>query len=393
MTPKPATAPTGKAPAESLLIAPRTPITRYRPVVVAGGVGAILLLVGLGFLLGFSGGHRGKTAKPVVAERPEAPPSPDLKNAPTSYADTANLAPRPGELSLADTASATPDAPLGPAQSPQQPPVDPAQQRAAEQARSAHEGGPFFGAPVSAAASIPPPALALATPDGAAPSAGVALSAKQQFVASAHMSEDYAAGSETPPRSPYEVKAGAVIPAALLTGLNSDLPGEVIAQVTEPVFDHASGQILLIPQGARLIGQYDSQASYGQDRLLLVWNRLIFPDGRSINIGTMTGVDGTGASGLSDRADTHLPILMRAVGLSTLVTLGGAVAQNAAARSNGNLILSDSAGGVAQSASLVGGRLVDRDLARQPTLRVRPGFRVDVLVSRDLTLEPYAPAR
>ena len=92
-----------------------------------------------------------------------------------------------------------------------------------------------------------------------------------------------------------------MIPAALITAINSDLPGEVIAQVTEPVYDHATGRTVLIPQGSRLIGQYDSQVAYGQERALIAWNRVIMPNGRSINIGSMTGADLTGASGLHDR--------------------------------------------------------------------------------------------
>ena len=101
------------------------------------------------------------------------------------------------------------------------------------------------------------------------------------------------------------MKAGTVIPAALITALNSDLPGEVIAQVTEPVYDHVTGRTVLIPQGSRLIGQYDSQIAYGQQRALIAWNRIIMPDGRSINIGSMSGADLSGAAGLQDRVDDH----------------------------------------------------------------------------------------
>jgi type IV secretion system protein VirB10 len=391
--------PSPKVSADSLLGAPRRPITRYRPAVLAGGLLVVLLLVGLGFAIAFGGSHRSRSAAPAAeVERPEAPPTPDLKGAPISYADSAAQPGGPGSLSLADTAGAASAAPAGASGAPVAPPAPtPEQQHYADQARSAHEGGPFFGVPANpvgaAADAVSAAGLPVAVAPAAPPPAAPALSAKQQFAAGAKIAEDYAAGVEQEPRSPHEVKAGSIIPAALVTGLNSDLPGEVIAQVTETVYDHVSGQTVLIPQGARLIGQYDSQASYGQNRVLLVWNRLIFPDGRSINIGTMTGTDLTGASGLSDRVDTHLPVLLRAVGLSTLITVGGAVAQNAAARSSGNLVLEDSAGGVSQSASQVGDRFIDRDLARQPTLMVRPGFRVNVLVSRDLVLEPYVAPR
>ena len=139
--------------------------------------------------------------------------------------------------------------------------------------------------------------------------------AKRQFLASAR-ADDYLATPLRGPESAWEVKAGTVIPAALLTSINSDLPGELIAQVTEPVYDHATGRTVLIPQGARLIGQYDSQVAYGQDRTLIAWNRIVFPDGRSINIGSMSGADLTGAAGLADRVDGHFWQLAKGILLS-----------------------------------------------------------------------------
>lgn len=212
---------------------------------------------------------------------------------------------------------------------------------------------------------------------------------KRAFIAGAGSRDDYLASPYLRPLSPYELKAGSIIPAALVTGLNSDLPGDVVAQVSQPVFDHATGRHLLIPQGARLLGRYDSQVASGQNRVLVVWTRIIMPDGRSINIGSMSGTDIRGETGLSDRVDTHIGPLTRAIALATAITVGGSVAQNAGARSSGNLVLNDAAGGIASSASQVGQRFVDRDLNRQPTLRVRPGWPVRVLVNRDIILEPY----
>ncbi|HEX7885230.1 MAG TPA: TrbI/VirB10 family protein, partial [Phenylobacterium sp.] len=211
---------------------------------------------------------------------------------------------------------------------------------------------------------------------------------KRQFLANAR-AEDYLAAPLRPPESPWEVKAGTVIPAALLTAINSDLPGEIIAQVTEPVYDHVTGRTVLIPQGARLIGQYDSQIAYGQDRALIAWNRIVMPDGRSINIGSMSGGDLTGAAGLQDRVDGHFGQLARGVLLSTLFSVGAASAQDASARSSGDLVLNSAATGVSTGAQQVGQQITQRDLNRQPTIKVRAGWPLRVLVSKDMILAPY----
>ena len=212
--------------------------------------------------------------------------------------------------------------------------------------------------------------------------------AKRQFAASAR-TDDYLTNPLQPALSPWEVKAGSIISAALVTAINSDLPGQVIAQVTEPVYDHRTGRTVLIPQGSRLIGQYDSQIAYGQNRALIAWNRIIMPDGRSINIGAMAGADLTGAAGLQDKTDGHFGQLARGVILSTLFSVGAAAAQDAGDRSSGALVVNSAASGVANSAQQVGQQITGRDLNRQPTLRVRAGWPVRVLVSKDMILAPY----
>jgi type IV secretion system protein VirB10 len=188
-----------------------------------------------------------------------------------------------------------------------------------------------------------------------------------------------------PPRSRYELISGSVIPAALVTALNSDLPGAVIAQVTSNVFDSVSGQYLLIPQGARLIGEYRSAPSYGDRRLLLVWNRLVFPNGWSINLRGMQGTDPSGASGVRDRTDNHLGRLAGAVGLAAIVSVVADNAQKDDDRSLGQSV-GDAA---AAEAARTGGRIVDRELQVRPTLRVRAGASVRLLVTRDIQLRPY----
>lgn len=185
--------------------------------------------------------------------------------------------------------------------------------------------------------------------------------------------------------SPYVVQAGTVIAAALITGIRSDLPGQVTAQVTEHVYDSPNGSHLLIPQGARLIGQYDSQVAFGQSRVLLVWNRLIMPDGTSIVLERQQGADAAGFSGLKDEVDHHWGQLFRAAALSTLLGIGTELGASDDE--------SDIAKAIRESAqdsvSDVGQQIVRRQLDVRPTLTIRPGFPVRVIVNRDLVLTPY----
>jgi type IV secretion system protein VirB10 len=187
------------------------------------------------------------------------------------------------------------------------------------------------------------------------------------------------------PASPYVLQAGAVIPAALLTGLRSDLPGQVTAQVTEDVYDSPTGKVRLVPQGARLIGQYDAQISFGQSRALLVWNRLILPNGRSITLERQPGTDAEGYAGLEDEVDNHWGTLFKAAILSTLLSIG---AETGTSDSEDELIQAIRRGG-SNSANQIGQRIVGRSLNVQPSVTIRPGFPVRVLVTRDLVLEPY----
>lgn len=208
---------------------------------------------------------------------------------------------------------------------------------------------------------------------------------REGFMARQRGSADVLDSPYIPPRSPFELQAGAVIPAALVTALNSDLPGRVIAQVTAPVYDSVSGDHLLIPQGARLIGTYDSANAYGDNRLFLVWNRIIMPNGWSLQLAGMEATDPTGAAGLSDRTDNHLDRLGGAIGLSAVLSILANQAEGGDDQS-----LTQSVGdAAAQEAARVGGRIINRQLNVRPTLRVRPGAPVRVLVTRDIQLRPY----
>lgn len=186
------------------------------------------------------------------------------------------------------------------------------------------------------------------------------------------------------PASPYVLQAGSVISAALITGIRSDLPGQITAQVTEHIYDSPTGRILLVPQGTRIIGQYDNAVQFGQRRVLLVWNRLIFPNGRSIVLERQPGADTQGYAGLEDGVDYHWWDLAKAAGLSTLLSVGAELATDdedqllRAIRNGGQDTINDT-----------GQEIVRRQFNVPPTLTIRPGFPVRVIVTRDLVLEPY----
>jgi type IV secretion system protein VirB10 len=187
------------------------------------------------------------------------------------------------------------------------------------------------------------------------------------------------------PASPYVVQADTVIPAALLTGIQSDLPGQVTAQVTEHVYDTPTGKFLLIPQGSRLIGQYDNQISFGQKRVLLVWNRIMLPDGKSIVLERQQGADARGFSGLEDEVDYHWWDLIKAATLSTLLSVGAEVGSS----SDESDLVRALCRGSQDSINNTGQQLARRQLNIQPTLTIRQGFPVRVIVNRDLVMAPY----
>jgi len=206
-------------------------------------------------------------------------------------------------------------------------------------------------------------------------------------------SSDYTGTPLETPASKYEVQAGAVIPAALLTAINSDLPGDVTAQVTEAVYDSPSGNYLLIPQGSRLYGKYDSLISYGQNRALVVWNRIIFPNGKSIDLGGMMGTDATGESGIQDKANHHILGLAAALATATLVSFGPSLALDIS--QNGNTgstnIYTNPAQTLGQSVNNIGQEFVSKELNQPNTITIRAGWPLRVMVNKDMILEPYTP--
>jgi type IV secretion system protein VirB10 len=187
-----------------------------------------------------------------------------------------------------------------------------------------------------------------------------------------------------PPASPYVLQAGAVISAALITGIRSDLPGQITAQVTENIYDSPTGRILLVPQGTRIIGQYDNNVQFGQRRVLLVWNRLILPNGRSIVLERQPGADTQGYAGLEDGVDYHWWDLAKAAGLSTLLSVGAELAVD-----DDDRLLRAIRNGGQDTINDAGQQTIRHQLNVAPTLTIRPGFQVRIIVTRDLVLEPY----
>jgi type IV secretion system protein VirB10 len=197
-------------------------------------------------------------------------------------------------------------------------------------------------------------------------------------------------GSLQLPASPYQVMAGTVIAGALVTGIQSDLPGDVIATVTEPIYDTATGLHLLIPQGSRILGRYNSQVSYGQSRVQVIWNRIILPDTSSLTLDNLVGTDPAGYAGLEDGVDWHWNRIFAGAVLTTLLGVGAELAapEN---RQDGDRVIIAGRDSAQDSINQVGQEMTRRNLNIQPTLTERPGLPVRIIVNRDLVLRPYQP--
>jgi type IV secretory pathway VirB10-like protein len=194
----------------------------------------------------------------------------------------------------------------------------------------------------------------------------------------------------TAPLSPYELKAGAMIPATLLTAVDTSRSGPVIATVSQNVYDSISGRHLVIPQGARLIGRHEGESAYGDRRAFLSWERLILPNGKSLVLTSEPGVDAQGAVGVRGQVDRRLlPLLVGTVFAGAITTLGQLARDDDGARSGG--ILGDAGDAAAIEGARVGGRLIDRELEVRPSIRLNAGAPVRAMITRDLILEPYRP--
>ncbi|WP_425327712.1 TrbI/VirB10 family protein [Pseudomonas nitroreducens] len=196
------------------------------------------------------------------------------------------------------------------------------------------------------------------------------------------------------PRSPYELRAGFVIPATLISGINSDLPGQIIAQVAQGVYDTPTGKHLLVPQGSRLIGSYSSDVAYGQSRVLVAWQRIIFPDGKALDIGSMPGADSAGYSGLNDQVNNHYLRIFGSAFLMSGIVAGISLSQDNSNGSSGNgdRVTASSAMSEAlgQQLGQVTAQMIAKNLNIAPTIEIRPGYRFNVMVTKDMTFsKPY----
>ena len=268
-----------------------------------------------------------------------------------------------------------------------------ARQRVSQERDAARVSGVFLGGSsanaggTAATPTLPPPDPAAQQPQQSSAAQGD-QAAKRAFLAQASNQRTVNAERLVALPSPNVVQAGSIIPAALITGIRSDLPGQITAQVTANVYDSPTGRILLIPQGARLIGEYDSEVAAGQTRVLLAWDRLIMPDGRSITLERQPGADGAGFAGLQDRVNQHWGNLLKAAAISTLLSVGvelGADGEDDLVRALRR--------GSQDTINQAGQQVVGRQLNVQPTLTIRPGHPLRVILTRDLVLEPIGGPR
>ncbi|HDR9224193.1 TPA: TrbI/VirB10 family protein [Burkholderia vietnamiensis] len=231
------------------------------------------------------------------------------------------------------------------------------------------------------------PALTAAQP--ADPTAMQNRQDQKEAFQKAATTETRNSGNLQMPTSPYQVMAGTVIAAALVTGIKSDLPGDVIGTVTEPVYDTATGRYLLIPQGSRIFGKYNSQVAYGQSRVQVVWNRIILPDTSSLTLDNLAGADPAGYAGLEDGVDWHWDRIFEGAALTTLLGVGAELA--APENRNGDRVIIAGRDSLRDSVNQTGQEMTRRNLNIQPTLTERPGLPVRIIVNRDLVLRPYQP--
>lgn len=204
----------------------------------------------------------------------------------------------------------------------------------------------------------------------------------------ADKSYDYLAANKAKPKSPYEVKAGTVIPGVMITGVNSDLPGQILGVVSENVYDTGSGRHLLIPQGSKLVGIYSANVIFGQERVLVAWNRIIFPDAQTLNLGAMPGIDQAGYAGFADQVNNHYMKIFGSAFMMSMITGGIAVSSN----NNGSQYTQSTSdqmiASMIQQMGEVGKQMIQKNLNIAPTLEIRPGYKFNIFVTKDMILEP-----
>lgn len=259
---------------------------------------------------------------------------------------------------------------------------------------------PDYGSPTPPMSSGPSPArqaaasdLFFASPRGRVPAPSAAPAEQDRSsIASDPASRDlgalYSPHGLVAPVSPYELKAGAIIPGVLLTAVDTARPGPVVATVSQNVFDSITGRHLILTQGTRLIGRHEGDSAHGDRRAFLVWDRMILPNGKSLILTEEPGVDGAGAVGVQGQVDRRLwPLGVASLFAGAITTLGELARSGA---SDDRSVIASAGDAASIEASQVGGRLIDRELQVRPSIRIRAGAPVRVMITRDLILEPYS---
>lgn len=411
MTERTAEAPEGAVPSTQPKVDPETLVLRARPgraIRFKRGVIVSLAAIAVAGVAGTAWFALEPRALHLAADSEDRniaakAPTDTLSALPASYGTVPKLGPPlPGDLGkpILDrqrqlAGEAMPPVPPGATRMPQT--GDDARQRRAAELKTARESGLLVQTAGQQNQGQTPPAAGAPTPSGDQASGPVAVDVdrdpngqarKADFVRTTDKAGDSNPYAVAPRPSPFTLSAGSVISASLITGLRSDLPGLVTAQVTERIFDSATGRILLLPQGARLIGAYDSVVAFGQRRALVVWQRIIFPDGSSIRLDNAPATDPSGYAGLADKVDFHTWALLKGVVLSTLLGVGSELQF-----SGESDLVQTVRQSTQQNVSRAGDQLTSRNLQVQPTITIRPGAPVRLLVHHDLILKPWLEER
>jgi type IV secretion system protein VirB10 len=354
-------------------------VARLSRVAIAGlaGLGA----AGIGAALALA--LQPRTPKPVVIKTDDtdgrAPQA--VIAGPRTYADVPKLGPPlPGDLgrpilSAQQRGKDVTSPPIG------QTPADPAAQARQQAVVAARTSSVFtanksVSAPLPSLDVLPPPPLPTPAASPAAPTH------REAFLDSGRTPPTVSAFRPAPPAGRRILLAQTIIPAALLTAVSSDLPGPISAQVTRNVYDSLTGRVVLIPQGSKLIGAYDSQVAFGQKRVLLAWDRVIFPDGRSLQLDRLVGADAAGRSGLNDKVDAHWGAMGKAALLSSVLGVGAALGSD-----HDSDIARALRQGVQDTVNQTGQQVVRKQLDVQPTLTLRAGLPLSILVTRDIVFD------
>lgn len=370
------------------------PAVRFRRgliVGVTGGVAAGLIILSW---LALEPASFRKAVAPIDSDEPARKAGADaLANVPSNYGDVPRLGPPlPGDLGRPileqqrslDAAQSRAGADRAQAEAEAERERAAAARAAARSSAVLVQLEGFRSSSSSTELQPPQPETGAAGPEPAVSSAAVPESQQRKIAFARSSDGDHNSHELRAAPSAWTLSAGTVIPASLITGLDSDLPGIVLAQVSENVRDSATGRTILIPQGARLIGRYDSVIAYGQRRALLMWTRIVFPDGASLELGNMPAIDAAGYAGLEDGVDSHTWQLLKGIGLSTLL----GVSTQLSIGGGGDLVRAIRES-TQQNAAHAGDQITSRNLDIQPTIRIRPGWPVRVLVNKDLVLRPW----